>query len=366
MDGVDNEEKFTENLKNIQERLKAEVLPVQFPIGIGRNLEGLVDVVGQKACYFNLGDKEKAKNEEFKIKEIPYNLIEKTKEYRSALLKKLEKIIEQDEDLLLRYVNNKGLTEAEIKKTIRKATLSGNYFPVFCGSAYKHVGVKLLLDGVIDYLPSPLDVPSIQAFSLSDLNKKKLKNAAVIRQEIFELKKMLNDLETSSDLFLKETRIDLEEKLLKLNEELERTEKNQITCKSPLPYLALAFKIIFDERNQRITFIRVYAGKISLGSRIYNVNKEEVETVSLLVRMHANNKENIKEVGAGDIAAILGLKKTVTGDTFCDKKNPLLLETISFAEPVISQAIEPKRNQDQNRVWDALKNLQIQDPSFKY
>lgn len=313
MDGVENEEKFTENLKSIWEKLRVEPLPVQFPIGAGRELEGIVDIIEQKACYYyQLDNKEKAREEEYQIKEIPPHLVKRTKKYRHELLEKIGKVIEQNEELLLKHLEGQELTTEEIKKLLRQATLTGEYFPVFCGSAYKHVGVKLLLDGVVDYLPSPLDVGEMPVFSLQDKNK-----------------------------------------------------EGFVNCNSPLPCLALAFKIIFDDRNQRVTFVRVYAGKISAGSRLYNVNQDKSETVSSLVRMHANNKEKIEKVEAGDIAAIVGLEYAITGDTFGDKKNPLLLETIDFAEPVISQAIEPKTSNDADKLKDALDKLKVQDPSFK-
>jgi elongation factor G len=308
MDGVDKEEKFDENLKSIREKLKVESLPVQFPIGFGRELVGVVDIIEQKAYYYQMGDKE----EQYEVKEIPSSLLAKTKKYRQELLEKLGEILEQNEELALQHLEGKELPAKEVKKLLRQAVLTGKYFPVFCGSAYKHIGVKLLLDGVVDYLPSPLDTPEISACSLRD------------------------DKETF------------------------------VNCNTPLPYLALAFKIVFDERNQRITFVRVYAGKISVGSSVYNVNRKEEERVGNLVRIHANSKERITKVEAGDIAAIVGLKYTVTGDTFSEKSNPLLLESIDFAEPVISQAIEPKTNEDKEKLKEALDKLEIQDPSFKH
>ncbi|CAG8456031.1 26244_t:CDS:2 [Gigaspora margarita] len=306
MDGVDNVEKFTENLKSIREKLHANPLPVQFPIGAGRELEGVVDIIEQKAYYCQMGDKE----EKYQIKDIPPNLLEKAKKYRQELL---EKIIEQDEELAMKYLEGGELSVAEIKKILRQATLTGKYFPVFCGSAYKHVGVKLLLDGVVDYLPSPLDIEDIPVFSPQ-----------------------------------------------------EKSQKGVVNCNSPLSCLALAFKIVFDEYNNKLTFFRVYAGKIPANSYIYNVSRDEEERVSRLVQMHANEKRDVKEVGAGNIAVAIGLKHAITGDTFGDKKNPLLLEAISFAEPVISQAIEPKTNEDKDKLRDALEKLKIQDPSFKY
>ena len=315
MDGVENTEKFAENLKSIEEKLYTVPLVAQFPIGAGRELEGVIDVVRQKAYYFKMGNED----ENYQEKEIPSHLMEKTKKYRQKLLENIEKIIEKDEELSLKYLEGQELSTEEVKKLLRQATLTGKYFPVFCGSAYKHVGINLVLDGVVDYLPSPLDIPPIPVFSSSEKNESE-----------------------------------------------KEQKKNQITCNSPLPCLALAFKIIFDDYNRRVTFIRVYAGKISAGSRVYNVNQKIEEKVSDLVRMHADSKEEINEVGAGDIAAIIGLKYTITGDTFGEEKKPLLLENISFAEPVISQAIEPKTNKDQDKLRDALERLKIQDPSFRH
>jgi elongation factor G len=306
MDGVDNVEKFTENLKSIREKLHADPLPVQFPIGAGRELEGVVDIIEQKAYYCQMGDKD----EKYQIKEIPPSLLEQTKKYRQELL---EKIIEQDEELAMKYLEGQELSVKEIKRLLRQATLTGNYFPVFCGSAYKYVGVKLVLNGVVDYLPSPLDITEIPVFSPHD----KKKHGAV-------------------------------------------------NCNSSLSCLALAFKIMVDNYNNKLTFFRVYAGEMVANSYVYNVSQGKEERVSRLVRMHANNKEEVKRVGAGDIAAAIGLEKTITGDTFGEEKNPLLLETINFAEPVISQAIEPKTNEDKEKLRAALEKLRIQDPSFKY
>ncbi|CAG8588271.1 10034_t:CDS:1 [Paraglomus occultum] len=306
MDGVDNVEKFTENLKSIREKLHATPLPVQFPIGAGRELEGVVDVIEQKAYYCQMGDKE----EKYQIKDIPPKLLEEAKKYRQELL---EKIIEQDEELAMKYLEGQELSIEEVKKLLRKATLTGKYFPVFCGSAYKYVGVKLVLNGVVDYLPSPLDITEIPAFSPHDKNNQKIVN-----------------------------------------------------CHSPLSCLALAFKIMVDNYNNKLTFFRVYAGEMTANSYVYNVSQGKEERISRLVRMHANNKEEVKKVGAGDIAAAIGLERTITGDTFGEKNNPLLLETIDFAEPVISQAIEPKTNEDKDKLRDALEKLKIQDPSFKY
>nr|CAG8538831.1 1760_t:CDS:2 [Entrophospora candida] len=279
MDGVDNVEKFTENLRSIQEKLYAVTLVAQFPIGVGKELEGVVDVIGQKAYYFQMGDKD----ENYQVKEIPSNLLKKTKEYRKELI---EKIIDLDENLTLKYLEGKELQVEEIKNLLRRATLTGKYFPVFCGSAYKHVGIKLVLDGVVDYLPSPQDVKEILAFSPRDKTKPKIVNYS-----------------------------------------------------TPLPCLALAFKIVVDNYNNKLTFFRVYAGKVLANSYVYNVNRDKRERVSRLVRMYADKKEEIKEAGAGDIAVAIGLEHTITGDTFGEEKEPLLLETINFAEPETGQMI---------------------------
>lgn len=307
MDGVDRVEKFEENLKSIRDKLQADPLPVQFPIGVGRDLKGIVDVIEQKAYYCELGDKK----EKYQIGEIPSNLVDQAKKYRQELI---EKIIEQDEDLATKYLlEGQDLSIEEIKKLLRKATLTGNYFPTFCGSAYKYVGIKLVLNGVVDYLPSPADIAGITVFSSRDKAK----------QEI-------------------------------------------VNHDSNLPCLALVFKIMADNYNNKLTFFRVYFGKVSANSYVYNVNKGKKERISRLVRMHADNQEEVKEVGAGDIAAAIGLNSTVTGDTFGDENNPLVMEKIDFAETVISQAIEPKTNEDKDKLVIALEKLRIQDPSFRY
>jgi elongation factor G len=307
MDGVDRIEKFDENLKSIRDKLQADPLPVQFPIGVGRDLKGLVDIVEQKAYYCELGNEK----EEYQIKDIPSELLEKTKKYRQELI---GKIIDQDDNLAAKYLlEGKDLSIEEIKSLLRKATLTGNYYPTFCGSAYKYLGIKLVLNGVVDYLPSPYDIPGITVFSPQDKNK----------QEV-------------------------------------------VNYDSNLPCLALVFKIVVDKYNNKLTFFRVYYGKVLANSYVYNVNKGRKERISRLVRMSADDQEEIKEVGAGDIAAAIGLNSTVTGDTFGDENNPLVMEKIDFAETVISQAIEPKTNEDKDKLVVALEKLKVQDPSFRY
>ncbi|MCE8164005.1 MAG: elongation factor G [Candidatus Moeniiplasma glomeromycotorum] len=308
MDGVDRLEKFTEALEAIQKRLNASPLVIQLPIGVGKNLKGVVDIVEQKAYYFQMGEK----NENYEVKEIPTELVPQAKE---AFQKLVEEVVEYDEKLFFKYSEGQVLTTDEIKHLVRQATLSGERFPVLCGSAYKHVGVKLVLEAVINYLPSPLDVGEVPVFSLQDQSK-----------------------------------------------------SGMVNWNSSLYCLALAFKIMFNERDERLTFFRVYAGKISPKSSLYNVNRGIVEKIGGgdLVRMHAEKEEEIKEIEAGDIAVVKGLKHTVTGDTLGDEKKPLLLETIGFAKAFFTQAIEPAKESDQSKLQEALKKLKIQDPTFDY
>ena len=308
MDGVDRLEKFTENLESIRQRLNATPLIIQIPIEVGKNLKGVVDIIEQKAYYFQMGEK----NENYQVQEVPAELVPQAKE---TFQKLVEEVVGYDEELFFKYSEGQTLTTDEVKQLVRKATLSGEHFPVLCGSAYKHVGVKLVLEAVINYLPSPLDVDEIPVFPLQ--NKGKL---------------------------------------------------GAVNWDSSLSCLALAFKIAFNERNERLTFVRVYAGKISDSSSVYNVNKEIREKIGegRLVRIHADKEEEIKEVKAGDIAVIKNLKYTITGDTLGDEKNPLLLEKISFAKAFFTQAIEPAKESDQPKLSEALKNLRIQDPTFNY
>lgn len=257
MDNADNEEKFDECLASIRERLDAIPLPVQFPIGVGKDLKGVVDVVEQKAYYFQTGDRD----ENYQIKEIPSNLLEKTKQYRQKLLEGLEKITEQDEELAMKYLEGQDLQTKEIKKLLRQATLTGNFFPLFCGSAYRNVGVKMVLDGIVDYLPSPLEVGEIPVFSPSkNKSGKDQENVTAIREEITELEKSLNNLELAlsnqtakdrTDQALQVVKFEMEERLIELRKQLEKTEKNKITCDSPISCLALVFKVVIDEYNNR-------------------------------------------------------------------------------------------------------------------
>ena len=303
MDSVDNvENRFTACCRSLEERLYAKLLICQFPAGEYQGIEGIIDLIEEKTYYFQ-GDRE----EKYEVKEIPTHLREKVQVYRQNLL---EKIITYDEELGLKYLEGQSLTIEEIKSLIRKAVLNGDNFAVFCGSAYKHVGVKLLLDGVIDYLPSPLDRSQITVFS-----EQKEKEVSVLNY----------------------------------------------------PYsLGLAFKIMTLPFVGKLTFVRIYCGKISANSYVYNINKGKKERISRLVRMHANKQEEVSEAKMGDIVAVIGFKYTNTGDTLCSEDQEIFLEQISFTEPVISLAIEPNSSKDQDELSKGLKSLSEEDPTFLY
>src|SRR4051812_15427947 len=283
MDGAENvENRFVACCQSLEEKLGAKLVICQFPIGGSQGIEGVVDLVEKKACYFQKEDH----SENYQVKEIPTHLQEKVQIYRQNLLEKIALYVsekELGEELGLRFLEGQSVSSQEIKELIRKMVISGRYFAVFCGSAYKHVGVNLLLDGIVDYLPSPRDREQITIFSGEK-----------------------------------------EEKISTLN----------YPCS-----LGLAFKIM-NLPFAKLTFIRVYCGKFSPSSYVYNINKGEKERVTRLVRMHADKQEEVSEVKTGDIVAMIGLAHTATGHTLCSEKKKILLEQISFTEPVISLAIE--------------------------
>jgi elongation factor G len=293
---------FFYSLKSIEDKLNASSLVLQLPIGSENDFGGIVDIVTQKAYYF----KSKDIDENFETGKVPENLVSKLFQYRQLLI---EKIIEYDEELASKYLDNNSLSEFEIKLLVRKATITGKHFPIFCGTAFKHMGVRFLLDAVIDYLPSPDDSKKIKAFSVKD------------NSEIVQIK--------SGD------------------------------C------AALAFKIMNDPFG-KLTFLRVYSGKITANSYLFNSNNQKMERISRLLRIHANKREEIKEIAAGDIAAAVGLKNTSTGNTLCEENKQFLLETIKFADPVISLAIEPKTKIDQDKISFSLGKISEEDPTFKY
>ena len=293
---------FENSLKSIQERLNPNALPLQIPIGVESAFEGVIDLLKGKAFYF-----EGEKGSTIIEKEIPENL--KT-EYKKARHQLIEKIVEQDDILLAQYLEGKEPDLQSLKKALRQAVLENKITPVLTGSALKNKAVQLVLDAVVDYLPSPLDKPPVKAF----------------------------DFNTGAPL-----------------------EKHP---KDDEPFAALAFKIAADPFVGSLTYFRVYSGVLKKGSYIMNSTKNTQERIGRIVRMHANKREEVDEVPAGDIGALVGLKDTTTGDTLCDPDHPVILEKIVFPEPVISMRIEPKTKADQEKMGMALNRLSDEDPTF--
>ncbi|HHU19946.1 MAG TPA: elongation factor G [Bacilli bacterium] len=287
----------------LHDRLGANVHPVQYPIGAEDQFEGIIDLIEMKAYYYedDLGTVTDAK-------EIPAELADKAEELRTNLL---EAVAELDEDLMMRYLEGEEISNDELRQAVRQATLTVDFYPAFCGSAFKNRGVQLLIDGVVDYLPAPTDVPAIKGI-------------------------------------IPET----EEEVIR------ETGDNE-------PFSALAFKVMTDPFVGKLTFFRVYSGTLKAGSYVQNSTKGKRERVGRILQMHANSREEISEVYSGDIASAVGLKDTSTGDTLCDEKNLVILESMDFPEPVISVAIEPKSKADQDKMSIALGKLAEEDPTFK-
>jgi elongation factor G len=296
---------FFASVKTMVTRLGAKPVLIQIPIGKEDGFRGSIDLVEKKAIIFDdeeLGSK-------YVVEEIPADLQAQANEYRELLV---ESVAEFDEAILEKYIGGEPLTKEEIKTAIRKGTLLLKITPVLCGASFKNKGVQLLLDAVIDYLPSPLDVPPVVGFNPE--NKEE------------EVKRYAKDDDHFS---------------------------------------ALAFKIMSDPFVGQLTYFRVYSGSLKAGSYIYNSTKDTRERIGRLLKMHANKREEITQVFAGDIAASVGLKSTSTGDTLCDEKHPVVLEVISFPEPVISMAIEPKTKPDQEKLGLSLQKLAQEDPSLR-
>lgn len=293
---------FYSAVEQMRERLGANAVPIQLPIGSEDVFLGIVDLVTMKAIIYtdDLGTTSEAR-------EIPEELKDKAEEYRTMLV---EAVAELDEELMEKYLEGEELTEEEIVKALRKGTCEVKITPVTCGSSYKNKGVQPLLDAVVAYLPSPLDVPAIQG-QLPD-------GTEAVRE--------------SSD---------------------------------EQPFSALAFKIMTDPYVGKLTFFRVYSGTLESGSYVLNSTKDKRERVGRILQMHANSREEITKVYAGDIAAAVGLKDTTTGETLCDEKNPIVLESMEFPEPVIEIAIEPKSKGDQDKMSVALTKLAEEDPTFR-
>jgi elongation factor G len=287
----------------IEERLDARPIPVQLPIGTEADFEGVIDLIEQKAWYFP-----QERHEEPIEQEIPPELAEEAASRRELLI---ERTAEVDDQLEISYIEGHEVTPTELKKALRRATLATRATPVLCGAALRNKGIQLLLDAVVDYLPSPLDVPPIIG----------------------------GHPETG--------------------EPLERPADDDA------PFCALAFKIVSDPYVGRLAYFRVYSGHVTEGTAVFNTAQGKKERFGRLLRMHANHREDVSEVFAGDIAAAIGLKHTFTGDTLCDPAHPVLLESIRFPEPVISVAIEPKTKEDQDRMGEALRRLSEEDPTFR-
>jgi elongation factor G len=301
---------FYFTVDTIINRLGAKPLVLQIPIGAENTFEGVVDLVEMKALTWRgdaKGDVEMGAK--YEIEEIPADLLDKANEYRNALL---ETVAETDEALLEKHFGGEELTVAEIKGAIRKLTINSEIYPVLCGSAFKNRGVQPMLDAVIDYLPSPLDVPDVQGHDVRD-----------------------------------------EEKII--------TRK----ADSTEPFSALAFKVVSHPFFGRLTYIRVYSGKAEGGTQVINSTKDKKERIGKLFQMHANKENPVDGVTAGHIYAAIGLKDTTTGDTLCDPQHEIVLESMSFPEPVISVAIEPKTKADQEKLGTAIQKLAEEDPTFR-
>ncbi|MDR1272252.1 MAG: elongation factor G [Clostridiales Family XIII bacterium] len=295
---------FERVVNMVKDRLKANAVPIQFPIGAEDSFIGLVDLIEMNAKVYDLD----ALGTDFETVPIPDNVAEKAEEWRNNLI---ESVAETDEVLLMKYLEGEELTEDEIRGAIRKMTIANEMVPVLCGSAYRNKGVQMVLDAVVDFLPSPLDIPPIKG-----VNPKN-------------------------------------------EQEVERPADDNG------PFSALAFKIMADPFVGKLAFFRVYSGTMKTGSYIYNSTKGKKERIGRVLQMHANKREEIEVVYSGDIAAAVGLKDVTTGDTLCDEKHQVVLESMEFPDPVIEIAIEPKTKAGQEKMGIALSKLSEEDPTFK-
>jgi elongation factor G len=294
---------FWRTVDMIVDRLKANPAVIHMPIGAEDDFRGLIDLITMHAYIYHddLG-------QDIEVTEVPDELLEEAQRLRGELV---EKIAESEEELMMRYLEDDVLTDEELKDALRKATISGDLVPVLCGTALKNKGVQRMLDAIVDFLPSPFDVPPVKGIN-------------------------------------------------------PKTEEEEVrTVEEDQPFSALAFKIVSDPHVGRLAYVRVYSGKLTSGTYTYNSTKGERERVGRLLRMHAQHREEVDEVHAGDICAVIGLKNTFTGDTLCDGSYPILLETISFPEPVISVAVEPKTRADQDKMGIGLARLAEEDPTFQ-
>jgi len=290
----------------VRERLGAHPVPLQIPIGREDQYRGLVDLIDQVGLVWN--DDDDTLGKEYTQIEIPSDMREQVKEYREKMI---EGLAEVDEHLMEKYVHGEPITPAELKAAVRKGTISMKLFPVLCGASFKNKGVQALLDAVIDYLPSPLDIPPVQG----------------------------------------------------VNPETKEVEERKPA--DDAPFAALAFKIMSHQHVGQLVFLRVYSGTLEAGSGVYNSTRDKKERIGRLLRMHANKEEAVEAIAAGDIAAAIGLKLTTTGDTLCDPDRPIVLESMTFPEPVIAVAIEPKTRADEEKLGVSLSRLALEDPTFR-
>src|SRR5437660_6581965 len=296
---------FDRCLRMVRERLGAKAYPIHLPLGSGELFTGLIDIIRQVEIVYD----DETLGKKYVEGPVPPSLKDKVAAMRHELL---EAVVEHDDHILHKYLEEHELTEDEIRTVLRKATVAGHVVPVLCGAAFKNKGVQALLDAVVDLLPSPVDIPAIQGH-------------------------------------------------------LPHHDATHATRRAPddEPSAALAFKIMTDPYVGKLTFFRVYSGVLNAGSHVYNSTKDRRERIGRLLQMHANKREELEEVRAGDIAAAIGLKDTKTGDTLCDANHPIILEAMRFPEPVISVAIEPKTKADQDKLSIALQKLSEEDPTFR-
>ncbi|WP_027121844.1 elongation factor G [[Mycoplasma] imitans] len=292
---------FQRSVDSIHSRLGVKSVPIQLPIGSENDFVGIIDLVEMKAYFFDGGE-----NENYETKDIPAEYLEEAKKAHAHML---DEIVTFDESVMEKYLEGQEISKAEIKSCIRKGVVSSTLFPVLCGTAFKNKGVKPLLDAVVDYLPSPIDVPAAKGYKNGD--------------EI------------------------------------------QIATSDDAPFVGLAFKVATDPFVGRLTFVRVYSGVLTSGSYVVNTTKDKKERVSRIVKMHAQQRNEISEIRAGDICAIVGLKDTTTGDTIASENQDVTLESMSFAQPVISLAVEPKTKADQEKMGISLSKLAEEDPTFR-
>ncbi len=305
---------FKAVLSQMETRLNANPVAVQLPIGSEEDFRGVIDLIENKALYFNEDTLDTEEGE------MPADLVDAVSEYRENLIVKASDF---DETLMENYLEGNEISSDSIRAALRKGCISMQLVPVFCGSAFKNKGVQRMLDGVVDFLPSPVDIPGPQVAPYEAYSRQERGEGDVLEEEKFELK-------VSDDA----------------------------------PFAGLAFKLMADPYVGQLTFVRVYSGKLVAGASVYNTNKHRRERIGRLLRMHANKREDITEAHSGEIVAVLGLKNTVTGDTICEEGLDVVLESMTFPDPVISMSIEPDTQDDINRLGIALQKLAAEDPSF--